>query len=130
MNYFKKILEYIGWLMIHLLFGLILAFIGIEFVFSHISIFSSFFEEHIGVHRFFQELAILMISLFGAGIAFLFFIPLHIYQIKPKFKIKKNRFLSSVFTSFILVITSGLFNLFFYYLDKKNIVDFSFLFVF
>ena len=129
MNYSKKILEYTGWLLIHLLFGLVLALIGIEFVFSDMSIFSSFSEEDTTFMEF-QKLAILIMSLFGAGIAFLFFLPLHIYQINPKFKIKKNRFLFSLFASFLLVITSGLLNLLFYFLDKKNIVDFSFLFVF
>jgi len=130
MNFFKKVLEYTGWLIIHLVFGLVLAFIGIELVFSDVSIFSSFFEEDTGFLGSLQKFAILVMSLFGAVIAFLFFIPLHIHKINPKFKIKKNRFLFSVFTSFLLVITSGFFNLFFYYLDKKNIIDFSFLFVF
>ena len=129
MNYFKKISEYTGWLLIHLLFGLVLALMAINFVFSDMSMFSGFFEEDTSFMGF-QKLAILIMSLFGAGIAFLFFLPLHIYQINPKFKIKKNRFLFSLFISFLLVITSGLFNLLFYYLDKKNIVDFSFIFVF
>jgi hypothetical protein len=113
----KRILKKIIWLILYLAFNIVLFFIEINFFFqnhdasyssnSGISTLDDFLTL---VHTSFntlEELAILGFSFVAVGVAlvaFLLFIPIQIYVIKPKYKTSNKKFLFSLLAACSVVI--------------------------
>ncbi|QWX83003.1 hypothetical protein H0I23_11080 [Cellulophaga sp. HaHaR_3_176] len=113
----NKILKKIIWLLLYLAFNISLFFIEIIFIFKkNDTIYTSntgfnSLDDLVTISNsafnFLGELALVSFSFIAMGlalIAFLLFIPVYIYFIKPKYKNHKKRFLFSLLASFVVVI--------------------------
>jgi len=113
----KRILKKALWLLLYLAFNISLFFIEINFFFknhdasyssnSGISALDDFFTFINTSYSAFAELAILSFKFVAMGIAlvaFLLFIPIQIYVIKPKYKTSKKKFLFSLLAACSVVV--------------------------
>jgi len=113
----KRILKKAIWLLLYLAFNMGLFFIEINFFFknhdasyssnSGINALDDFFTFINTSYSAFAELAILSFKFVAMGIAlvaFLLFIPIQIYVIKPKYKASKKKFLFSLLAACSVVV--------------------------
>jgi hypothetical protein len=113
----KKIFTKTIWLILYLTFNIVVFFIEINLFFkknntsysgnSGISLLDDFFALSHASFNVLGELAIVGFSFVAMGIAlvaFLFFIPLQVYFLKPKYKTSKKKFLFSLLAAFCIVM--------------------------
>ena len=107
----------LSWLIIYLLFNTIIFFIEIYVLFkkdttsyssnSGFSLLDVFFNRSDSFFSILEGFAILGFTYLSIGIsivAFIFFMPLQIYYIQPKYKHNNKKFLFSLLASFSVVI--------------------------
>lgn len=111
MSFLKKLGVYFIWLLVFALLGLLLIwglkwylFSGTSNLFAGASYFSKSVNSFSGFISDFAEMIMTYMVLASTAVAYVFFIPIHIYLIKRKSATKKYELIISLTASLLLII--------------------------